>query len=250
VEVSCNLRTDQLLLVLDQGGAAGKEGGNVVHSSSYELPKTPVTVSYRVPGREDIEYSWNGHLSRYEGIGLDSKSRTVPVRVTVDNPREVYRNGEKIDEAANGGLPALVNGMFVDLAIHTQPTRQFVLLPKLALLPGNQVLIFQIDPELIRDESDGASKPEDSGLNVADWEPGRIRVVDGVKVIRTTRPFGPKGEEYWVAESNPSLSPGSLTVVSPMATLVGDGSDTARFEKKSLSHRNLSAENSRELGAK
>ncbi len=210
VEVSCNLRTDQLLLVLDQNSGNGKEGSSVVQSSSYELPKTAVTVSYRVPGRDDVEYAWKGHLSRYEGIGLDSKSRTVPVRVTVENPREVYRNGEKIDEESNGGLPALVNGMFVDLAIHTQPSRSFVLLPKLALLPGNQVLTFQIDSELIRDESANEqskqndapsdlgeepvatkklpSKSEDLGIDVADWEPGRIQVVNGVKVIRTVRP--------------------------------------------------------------
>lgn len=272
VEVSCNLRTDQLLLVLDQNSGNGKEGSSVVQSSSYELPKTAVTVSYRVPGRDDVEYAWKGHLSRYEGIGLDSKSRTVPVRVTVENPREVYRNGEIIDEESNGGLPALVNGMFVDLAIHTQPSRSFVLLPKLALLPGNQVLTFQIDSDLIRDESANEqnkqnaapsdqgtepvatkklpSKSEELGIDVADWEPGRIQVVNGVKVIRTVRPFGPDGEEYWVAESNPSLVPGGLTVVSPMATLIGDGSDTARFQKTTSSNRNSSAKSLKGLETK
>lgn len=272
VEVSCNLRTDQLLLVLDQNGGTGKEGASVVQSSSYELPKTSVTVSYRVPGRDDIEYAWMGHLSRYEGIGLDSKSRTVPVRITVDNPREVFRNGQKIDEESNGGLPALVNGMFVDLAIHTQPSRSFVLLPKLALLPGNQVLTFQIDSDLIRDESASekgkqedapsgqqegslapkklAAKSEELGINVGEWEPGRIQVVNGVKVIRTVRPFGPEGEEYWVAESNPLLAPGGLTVVSPMATLIGDGSDTARFQKKTLSSRDQKVESLKGLETK
>ncbi|XZE44952.1 efflux RND transporter periplasmic adaptor subunit [Pirellulaceae bacterium SH467] len=274
VEVSCNLRTDQLLLVLDQDSGTGKAGSSVIQASSYELPRTPVTVSYRVPGREDIEYAWEGHLSRYEGIGLDPKSRTVPVRVTVDKPREVYRNKEKIDEESNGGLPALVNGMFVDLAIHTKPTREFVLLPKLALLPGNQVLTFQPSPELIRDESketiqrenqNNAPKPADAvdsskarlpskseeiQINVSEWEPGRIQVVNGVKVIRTVRPLGPEGEEYWVAESIPSLAPGVLAVVSPMATLIGDGSDTARFQKKDGTSQGVPSKNLQDGGTK
>ncbi|AMV31169.1 Inner membrane protein YiaV precursor [Pirellula sp. SH-Sr6A] len=273
VEVSCNLRTDQLLLVLDQNQGTGKAGSSVIQASSYELPRTPVSVSYRVPGREDIEYAWEGHLSRYEGIGLDSKSRTVPVRVTVENPREVYRNKEKIDEDSNGGLPALVNGMFVDLAIHTKPSREFVLLPKLALLPGNQVLTFQPAPELIRDESERSpreekqntapkafdkdvalpgrlpAKSEGVEINVSEWEPGKIQVVNGVKVIRTIRPLGPEGEEYWVAESIPALAPGVLTVVSPMATLVGDGSDTARFQKTNRSSTNAASENLQNGGA-
>ena len=88
VEVSCNLRSDQLLLVLDQPDLEKKSrtSSRVVKSSSYELPKTPVTISYHVAGRENTEFQWHGHLSRYEGIGIDAQTRTVPVRISVDNP--------------------------------------------------------------------------------------------------------------------------------------------------------------------
>ena len=247
VEVSCNLRTDQLLLVLEQTQSKDKSApsSRVLRSSSYELPTTPVTISYRVSGREETVYEWKGNLSRYEGIGLDAQTRTVPIRISVDNPREVSRNGKPIDEKSNGGLPALVSGMFVDISIHTQPLNSLILVPKLALKPGNQIWTFQKDSSIIANEdteegispvseaapvsSKASYKPQ---INIDDWSAGRIKVESSVKVISLIKLPEDSKEEYWIAETREGLEPNTLTVVSPMATLIGDGTDKARYSLK------------------
>lgn len=242
VEVSCNLRTDQLIMILDQ--IADAEGGDpssrVVRSASYELPKTPVEISYRVAGRDDVAYQWSGHLSRYEGLGLDAQSRTVPVRITVDNPRDVRRNGQLIDEDGNGGLPALVRGMFVDVAIKTKPKRKLVLIPKLAIKAGGQVWRFDADPAMLvskatTDEgavSSGSSRsPENTegeGIRLNDWEVGRVKVFGGMNLISLVRLPEAGNAEYWVAEADEHLVPGSRTIVTPLANLIGDGNDRVR----------------------
>jgi multidrug efflux pump subunit AcrA (membrane-fusion protein) len=243
VEVSCNLRTDQLLLVLEQTQSKDKSApsSRVLRSSSYELPNTPVTISYRVSGREETVYEWKGNLSRYEGIGLDAQTRTVPIRISVDNPREVSRNGKPIDEKSNGGLPALVSGMFVDISIHTQPLNSLILVPKLALKPGNQIWTFQKDSSITANEDteDGISPVSEAApvsgkaiykpqINIDDWSAGRIKVESSVKVISLIK-LPEDSEEYWIAETREGLEPNTLTVVSPMATLIGDGTDKARY---------------------
>ncbi len=242
VEVSCNLRSDQLLLVLDQPDLAktSSPSSRVIKSSSYELPKTPVTISFHVAGRENTEFQWHGHLSRYEGIGIDAQTRTVPVRISVDNPREVWQNGSIIKEEDNGGLPALVRGMFVDCSIRTKPSQALVLLPKLALKPGNQVWQFEHDDSLILPTANEPTTPKQSPglapkskLNVDEWSAGRVRVLTEVKVISTIRLPSDSKQEYWIAEARPDLVPGTLTVVTPLANIIGDGSDKARYKRSS-----------------
>ncbi len=242
VEVSCNLRSDQLLLILDQSGDAKKVPAStrVMQSSSYELPKTPVRISYHVAGRDQTEFQWHGHLSRYEGIGIDAQTRTIPVRIAVDNPREVWQNGTLIKEEENGGLPALVRGMFVDCSIQTKPNQALVLLPKLALKPGNQVWQFEQDDALVQGTVKELAEVREeatavkSKLDVKAWSAGRVRVLTEVKVISTIRlPSDPK-QEYWIAESRPDLVPGALTIVTPLANILGDGTDKARFLRSSI----------------
>lgn len=264
VEVSCSLRTDQLLLILDQidGKSDRDASSRVVRSSSYELPRTPVEISYRVSGRDDLVYQWRGHLSRYEGIGLDSQSRTVPVRITVDNPRDVRRNGEKIEEDNNGGLPALVRGMFVDIAIQTQPRQNLVLLPKLTVKPGGQVWVFQPDPTILNPppaspdasakelgSTQGISTKNSTGptsndlpsgsqaIVVNDWIPGRVGMLNGVKTISLIRLPPPIDAEYWVCEAREDLGPGTQAIISPLANLIGDGQDKVRLSIKQDSRK-------------
>lgn len=239
VEVSCNLRADQLLLILQQQSPTENK-----KSSSYELPKTPVTVSFRVAGREEVSYQWQGHLSRYEGIGLDSQSRTMPVRIRVDNPQEVFQDGARIYEKAGRGLPALVRGMFVECSIHTTPPANAVLLPKLALKPGNQIWKFIPDNLLVAAEE--SSPPAVSGLqadaavtpsgknapislNAAEWTAGRLQVVPNIKVINLIKQ-GLNKDEYWVVEAKDSLAAGDQVIVSPLANVIGDGNDQVRYQ--------------------
>jgi multidrug efflux pump subunit AcrA (membrane-fusion protein) len=224
-------------MILDQlgEGSGGDPSSRVVRSASYELPKTPVEISYRLAGREDVVYQWSGRLSRYEGIGLDAQSRTVPVRITVDNPRDVRRNGQKIDEEGNGGLPALVRGMFVEVAIQTKPRRSLVLIPKLALRPGGQVWRFDSDPAMLvsksktQEESMPAESKKEDGIRVSDWEVGRIKIYGGVNSISLVRIPDSGNAEYWVAEANENLVPGTRAIVSPLANIIGDGNDRVRI---------------------
>jgi multidrug efflux pump subunit AcrA (membrane-fusion protein) len=238
VEVSCNLRTDQLLLILDQLAQGGVKdpSSQVLRSSSYELPPTPVQISYQVAGRSDVVYQWNGKLSRYEGIGLDTQSRTVPVRITVDNPRDVRRNGVPIPEEGNGGLPALVRGMFVDVKIQTKPKQSLILIPKLGLKPGGQLWTFE--PEAASNvEPQAPEKTVAADLNLSnpeDWVIGKIKVVQGVQTIRILRVPHLADGEYWIAEADEGLKPGTMLVTSPLANLIGDGSDKVRVAKQTM----------------
>jgi multidrug efflux pump subunit AcrA (membrane-fusion protein) len=241
VEVSCNLRTDQLLLVLQQ-----QSSGETKPSSSYELPNTPVTVSYRVSGREEASFQWQGQLSRYEGLGLDAQSRTTPIRIRVDNPQEVFQNGARIYEKSSGGLPALVRGMFVECSIHTKPPTNTVLLPKLGLKPGNQVWKFVTDNSIVADKESTSlasetppqptteTKPPSTknlqvSINPDEWTSGRLQIIPNVRVINLI-PFGPQQDEYWVVEGKDLLLAGDQVVVSPLANVVGDGNDQVRYQ--------------------
>jgi multidrug resistance efflux pump len=246
VEVSCNLRSDQLLLILDQPveGRQTTMAGAHLSSANYELPPTDVTVSYRIAGREGTVYEWKGKLSRYEGLGLDAQSRTVPVRIQVDNPSEVYVNGQRLADASDAGLPALVRGMFVQCRIHTVPPKNIMLVPKLALKPGNQLWKFEPDDSLVAPEDSGSNSEEmivepaastlsqknaPININPDEWRAGRLIVTTGVNVVNLVN-IGPSGKEYWVVQGSDQLHPNDLVVVSPLANLAGDGSDQVRYQ--------------------
>ncbi len=260
VEVSCDLRADQLMHVLDQrldtfaGWSSDKSSGD------YELPPTPVTVTYRVVGRDDTVMQWQGILSRYEGIGLNAQSRTIPIRITVENPRQMTRNGRAVDETDTGSPPALVQGMFVECSIHTVPKRPLVLVPKLALRPGSQVWRFTPDPSILyesipgqtdqvqpispkpsaqrtsspneavkEDAVPGENRKSKATMNVEDWLVGRIEIVSNVNAIRLVSKPDSTGDEYWICEATEELSPGTMAVISPIANMIGGGKDKARL---------------------
>jgi multidrug efflux pump subunit AcrA (membrane-fusion protein) len=246
VEVSCNLRSDQLLLILDQPveGHKSPKVGALLSAANYELPHTDVTVSYRIAGRERDVFEWKGKLSRYEGIGLDAQSRTVPIRIQVEKPSEVYVNGEKLEGASESGLPALVRGMFVQCQIHTIPPKNVVLIPKMALKPGNQLWKFEQDDTLIAAEEPAASETleksqeaespkveKNAALSIdpKDWRAGRVIVTGGINVANLIK-HGEEDAEYWVVEGGDTLKPNDLVVVSPLANIVGDGTDAVRYQ--------------------
>ncbi len=255
-EVSCNLRADQLMLVLDQQqDGSEKLPISGAASESYELPPTPVTVEYRLVGREKSLLQWQGALSRYEGIGLNAQSRTIPVRISVENPRQITQNGQPVGENGGGAPTALVQGMFVDCRIHTRPKRPLILIPKLALRPGNQVWQFVPGPSLIEriEESSSDTHPttaapktsepwdgagvvgsSSTSFDIGDWSAGRVKTLSNQRPIRSIRlPSEGEGsdasDEYWIVEATDELPPGSLLVVSPMANMIGDGTDKARI---------------------
>ena len=132
VEVKCQLLMDELYWIWNQGGAPGEQAV----PEEYQLPETPVTVVYRLAGRE---FLWQGTLWRYDGIGLDERTRTVPCCVLVQAPQEVRVRGKNGPVPAETGPPALVRGMFVALEIHARPRAKLLRVPKVVVQPGNRL---------------------------------------------------------------------------------------------------------------
>ena len=106
VEVASRLRMDQLYWVLDQ-----REKDNQDSKRGYDLPDTEAIIEYKVSGRDDAVYRWQGRLLSYDGIGMDPATRTVPVRIVVDNPQQ-YVDQQGTVRETNGPTP-LVRGMYV-----------------------------------------------------------------------------------------------------------------------------------------
>jgi len=135
-EVKCNLRSDQLYWIWRQkepqrfGSTA-----TVAPESLYEIPPTDATVVFTI---DEQEYEWKGRLARYEGIGLDQATRTIPVRVLVDNPQSVRIRS---DGGNSSGItpPALLRGMFVKVRIHAKPRASLIRVPEISIRPGDRV---------------------------------------------------------------------------------------------------------------
>ncbi len=100
-EIRANLKMDELMWVLD--GQSESANG----TQNYTLPSHPVTVTYEFSGKRPLTLTWEGRLDRFDGRGLDTSTRTVPIRIVVDEP----------DSGALNGLGNLVRGMFVELTI-------------------------------------------------------------------------------------------------------------------------------------
>ena len=110
-------------------------------SLAYEVPPTPVHVEYQLAGRD---YTWNGVLSRYDGIGIDQKTRTVPCRILVEHPQQVSvsRDPTRMDGdlvPRRQGPPALIRGLYVTIRIEVAPDADLVTLPERAVRPGNVI---------------------------------------------------------------------------------------------------------------
>jgi multidrug efflux pump subunit AcrA (membrane-fusion protein) len=164
VEVKCSLRMDELCLLWCRAGEDAASTAEKGPLADYEIPQAPVTVIYELAGRQ---YQWSGTLSRYEGIGLDEKTRTVPCRVVVDAPRqrEVRINGSAPVGDQPAGPPALVRGMYVTVRIHARPQANLFRVDEEAVWPGNEVYV-------VRD-----GKLKILGIDV-------VRVTGGVAIVR------------------------------------------------------------------
>lgn len=222
VEITCNLRMDQLFWILDQPEMSTDELLNVAQVSRYELPPSPVDVDFIVTGRDSEIYRWRGVLDRFEGAGLDPQSRTVPIRILVDRPAEFDVVSSRAtasrllgNSTDRRGPPMLVRGMFVDLNIKTKPTTPLLLVPKRSIKPAsptNLVWKFREDENAILDTptaklaqvaaeraneegAEGKQKTKsdvvqedkestaDEALDPSEWNIGYLQVVDGVRMI-------------------------------------------------------------------
>ncbi len=135
-EVKCSLKMDELFWIWNQASSGTSADQSQPISASYEIPETPVTVSYQVTGRN---FHWDGVLSRYEGTGLDIATRTIPCRVVVSKPRDLRVTDFSGNPLPYDGPRAMVTGMFVTVRIHAKPVAKLLSVPEQAVRPGNRI---------------------------------------------------------------------------------------------------------------
>jgi multidrug efflux pump subunit AcrA (membrane-fusion protein) len=155
----------------------------------YYLPKTDVEI-YE-PANQDI--TWQGNLERFDGVGRDSRTRTIPARITVPQPVIEQQDG----------IHALVRGMYVKCKVKVQVSagqqdRQFLSFPSTALRPGGYVWVV----------ADGKLKR----VNVEVVDRANTRVDDDLI------------KSVIIRRSEDSLQPNDQVVVSPIPQPV-DGLD-------------------------
>lgn len=186
VEVRSNLRMEELYQLWQHAAQSAQKGNPVPgsdpgrHDLGYQLPRLPVRVAYELGGRKFI---WDGVLSRYDGIGLDEKTRTVPCRIVVSDPRpsRILVNGQSASRIV--GAPPLARGMYVTIEIPLKGNVSLLEIPETAIRPGNLVWV-------VREGKLHAEK---------------IRVVDT------------SGDQLLVEMGVSGLQPGDRAVTSPMS---------------------------------
>ncbi|QDV44282.1 Toluene efflux pump periplasmic linker protein TtgA precursor [Stieleria neptunia] len=260
VEVAASMRMDQLHWVLDQKRRSDQEPTG--QSAGYDLPATEAIIEYEVAGREGTVHRWNGTLVSYDGIGIDPNTRTVPVRLLVDDPTHYIdeKGREKIADRTN----ALLRGMFVRVRLQLRPQSELVVIPAKALRPGNRVWKFHEDEAVLTEQVAAAKKaaqaapstvvatpatdanapqpgdeseaPQDQPFDPAAWNAGLVRYsqtvfpIDSLR-LRDARVLDPNlapslqsPDRVWVCEADTSdLAAGDYVVVSPLDSIPPEG---------------------------
>jgi hypothetical protein len=145
---------DQLFWVWQQASGTATDS-----PFSASVPATPTTVTYELMGRR---FSWEGVLTRYDGAGLEERTRTIPCVIVVDDPGAPTSDAP--DAASVAGPRELLRNMFVEVRIHANPDLELFSLPERAIQPGKRVWFVE--------EGKLVSRPVDV-----------VQVQDGVAVI-------------------------------------------------------------------
>jgi multidrug resistance efflux pump len=120
----------------------GRRTGDTARAAHDQLD-TPASVVFTVG---DAAYEWKGVLSRQEGRGLDEKTRTLPCRVLVADPRGVTaldRYGVPLASLPAGAPQSLLRGMFVEVRVHVDTTEKLVSIPEEAQRPSGDVWVMR-----------------------------------------------------------------------------------------------------------
>jgi multidrug efflux pump subunit AcrA (membrane-fusion protein) len=168
-EIRANLKMDDLMWVLDG------QSESVNGTQNYTLPSHPVTVSYEFSGKRPLTLTWQGRLDRFDGRGLDTSTRTVPIRIVVDEP----------DTGTLNGIGNLVRGMFVELTISVFTPDSMVLIPTRSLTTSNQVYVVRTSGQ-----SGSESTTEINGI---------YSVVENVIPLRESENDAGK---FWIIDTN------------------------------------------------
>lgn len=264
-EVAVNLRMDQLYWVLDQADHGLRphedeaETLEAIRREGYSLPQTPAIVEYEIAGLGGRTYRWNGTLVRYDGIGMDSKSRTMPVKIEVDEPDHVIV--EDGSTKLSTSPSALVRGMFVRVKLLIQPKTPLVVIPATAMRPGNRVWQFVEDATVLDLPTGGPTAatgtagqaaqettakaapkspppvpdnvPDELPFDPAAWLAGKVVIHEGISPVDTLRLSDDEagldkelristrgGRRYWVcAVGEDQIRGGDLLITSPLGDL-------------------------------
>ena len=162
VEVSCSLQMDELYWLWQHdappvdsldfpaiGTGTEKNDDQFIRAATLAargIPAVPATVLYELGGQRFV---WNGRLTRYEGAGLDERTRTVPCRIHVQNPTEVSRRSSSSSSSLTLSPQALLRGMYVALEFHVDPRIELLKVPESSVRPGD-VLWLVRDGKLVR----------------------------------------------------------------------------------------------------
>jgi len=137
-EVKTSLRMDEVARVWGGRKAAAEGGGE-----DRDIPESPAKVVFSIGDRR---YEWDGVLSRYEGKGLDEKTRTLPCRVRVPEPRRVRaidRYGAPLATLPTDAPRSLLRGMFVEVWLQVDVPRPLVSVPEEAMRPSGEVFVMR-----------------------------------------------------------------------------------------------------------
>ena len=137
-EVKTSLRMDEVARVWGGRKAAAEGGGE-----DRDIPESPAKVVFSIGDRR---YEWDGVLSRYEGKGLDEKTRTLPCRVRVPEPRRVRaidRYGAPLATLPTDAPRSLLRGMFVEVWLQVDVPRPLVSVPEEAVRPSGEVFVMR-----------------------------------------------------------------------------------------------------------
>lgn len=147
---------------LDDNGFPAHSSRNTETGKVHEVPTANATVTCEIAGRL---FHWNGKLARYEGRGINPKTRTVACRVSVNKP---------VREDATDGPPTLMRGMYVTVTLNVTPRVRLWRIPTRAVQPNGQV--WTVDDGLLRVHSVKPAKMLPDGVLVradaTDLKPG------------------------------------------------------------------------------
>ncbi|MDB4786642.1 MAG: HlyD family efflux transporter periplasmic adaptor subunit [Planctomycetaceae bacterium] len=146
VEISSNLKMEEFgwLIQSPQSNSAQETSPELTEiglADAYRLPENDVKVTYELAG---VTYEWEGQISRLAGTGLDPKTRMVPCRVTVPEPRTFIRSTDS-QHITSRSPRTLMNGMFVKMSTGVVPGRPLLSLPERGVRPGNIVWLVSRD---------------------------------------------------------------------------------------------------------
>ncbi len=175
MEVRCSLRMEELYWLTNSVTVASNQDDLPGQSNEdpYQIPRARALVSFSLGGETK---NWEGVLARYEGTGIDERTRTVPCRIEIPN----LDGGE-----GESGLLRLRRGMFVTVTLYADAPRVPILsIPRMALRPNGQIWLLR-----------------DGALNIRNVQ--TVRPLDDRILIRADTP-------------GLDLSPGDPLVISPL----------------------------------